>query len=160
MPRRTSLILLVLSGLVACSPTSPGERLQGEIVRLQSRLVAPCCWTQTLDNHESPLARSLRDEITLRLGRGEDPATIEADLIARHGPRIRAAGDDVDLDLVPWVGAGAALVALLVGTLLGLRWVRRGRALGPSGAAAAAPTPAAADDRLEQQLDDELDRMD
>lgn len=154
---------VLLLGLVcACAPASPQERLQGEIIRLEARLVAPCCWTQTLDNHESALARTLREEIVLRLGRGEDAGAIEADLVTRYGPRIRATGDGVDLNLVPIVGAVSALLAFLAATLLSLRWVRRGRALAPAAAVVAVPAPGApaALDRFDDQLDEELERMD
>ena len=42
---------------------------------LEGRLVAPCCWTQTLAVHESPLARDSLDE---RLGEELDAIVGEA----------------------------------------------------------------------------------
>lgn len=57
---------------------------------LEERLLAPCCWNQTLDIHASPLASSIRSEIRRRLEAGESVAQVEADLVARHGERIRA----------------------------------------------------------------------
>ncbi len=57
---------------------------------LEERLLAPCCWNQTLDIHASPLASSIRSEIRRRLEAGETVAQVEADLVARHGERIRA----------------------------------------------------------------------
>jgi hypothetical protein len=50
-----------------------------EARRLESYLVAPCCWTEPLDVHDSPLAHDLRDEISARLGRGEPALAIERD---------------------------------------------------------------------------------
>jgi len=151
---RAAIVLLGL--LSACAPASPQERLQGEIIRLEARLVAPCCWTQTLDNHESPVAHALREEIARRLGQGEAAAAIEADLVARYGPNIRATGDGVDLEAIPVVGAAAAALAILLAALVSVRWVRRGRAIGM--AAAVAPSPAIADP-LDERLDEELDRL-
>lgn len=57
---------------------------------LEAHLLAPCCWRETLAEHQSQLASTLRAEIRRRLAGGESVAHLEADLIARHGPRIRA----------------------------------------------------------------------
>ena len=57
---------------------------------LEAHLLAPCCWRETLAEHQSQLASTLRDEIRTRLAGGESVARLEADLIARHGPRIVA----------------------------------------------------------------------
>jgi cytochrome c-type biogenesis protein CcmH len=125
------------------------ERIPGA-ERLEGRLLAPCCWNQTLDTHGSEIAYSLRREIRTRLKGGESPDKVEADLIARYGTRLRAVPDRVPLDTVAlfgWVGLGVTglgLAALL------LRWRRR-RAL-PAGAEAASPARDAFDDRLDAEL--------
>lgn len=95
---------------------------------LEGRLMAPCCWIQTLDVHESPLARELRSEVHARLGAGESTVAIEADLVERYGERIRAV--PVGTDPRRAIGLGSVLVvagsgALLLGWLV--RVVRRGR---------------------------------
>jgi len=99
---------------------------------LEGRLLAPCCWVQTLDVHESPLAGELRSEVHARLHAGEAVSVVEADLVARYGERIRAvpAGSD------PRRGIGLASAGLVVVTGALLLWlfvrrVRRGRATTP-----------------------------
>lgn len=76
-------------------------------------LLAPCCWQQTLDVHESPLATELREEIRGRLIAHETPEAIETDMVSRYGDRIRAVpkGGDPRLPL----GLLTVGLALLVG---------------------------------------------
>lgn len=57
---------------------------------LEAHLLAPCCWRETLAAHQSQLASTLRQEIERRLAGGESIDHLEADLVARHGHRIRA----------------------------------------------------------------------
>lgn len=125
------------------------ERIPGA-ERLEGRLLAPCCWNQTLDTHGSEIAYTLRREIRTRLKSGESPDQVEADLVARYGPRLRAVPDRVPLEtaaLFGWLAlgaAGAGLAALL------LRWRSR-RAL-PAVSEPANPARDVLDDRLDAEL--------
>lgn len=125
------------------------ERIPGA-ERLEGRLLAPCCWNQTLDTHGSEVAYSLRREIRTRLKAGASAEQIEADLVGRYGQRLRAVPDRVPLDtaaLIGWVGfglTGFGLAALL------LRWRRRRGA--PVGSEAVGGSRDALDDRLDAEL--------
>lgn len=138
----------------AASADTGARPVEGEIA-LESRLIAPCCWTQTLDVHESPLASSLRSEIHARLGRGESTDVVEADLVERYGERLRAVPRGSDSRrAVPVIVAASMLVSAL-----GLAWiVRRWRSRAPSASEPRA-VPSSRDD-YDDLLDDELRRMD
>ncbi len=146
----------VLAGPAAAQPRGPAEGaapgaespVAGERALL-GRLLAPCCEAQTLDVHASPLAVELRAEIRRRLIAGETPEAIEADLVSRFGPRIRAVAPG---DPSGSVALGLALLAIGAGGGLFLvvrRWTRR------PGAPALEPA-AAARDAWDERLDDEL----
>ncbi len=119
---------------------------------LAERLVAPCCWRESLRGHPSPLADDLRREIRDRLAAGEPAERIEQDLITRFGPRIRAFSPDWDPRStagVIWFSVATASLALVV------LWTRRQRRqVLPLGSGTAGPHDA----RLERLLDDALDR--
>src|SRR5881394_2020769 len=73
--------------------TEAGEDLQSYVEgagRLEGRIMAPCCWNQTIDIHGSEAAYELRREIRKRLKAGESPDTNEPSLVTRFGPRILA----------------------------------------------------------------------
>ncbi|WP_394839652.1 cytochrome c-type biogenesis protein CcmH [Pendulispora rubella] len=124
----------------------------GEAI-LEGRLLAPCCWTQTLDIHESPLATELRTEIHGRLDQGESVETIEEDLVARYGERIRAIPKGRD----PRVAVTFASASVMLLSAIGLLWLWR-RWTRPR-TAPAAPR-AVRHDEYDARLDDELRELD
>ena len=125
----------------------PGAR------ELEGKLIAPCCWTQTLDIHDSPIAEQLRAEISQRLKRGEPAANIEDDLAARYGEKIRAVprGEDPRQALPVLVGGAMGIAAIWL-VWLGISWLRRSK-----GAPASQAPPEA--QQWDKQLDDELEHM-
>jgi cytochrome c-type biogenesis protein CcmH len=128
-------------------PPAPGER------GLESRLLAPCCNTQTLDAHESEPAQTLRLEIRGRLYAGEPVESVEASIVERYGEGVRAAPRHDPLRLV---AAGVLVAVVLAGVgLLGL--LRRWRRGGP--AVAIAPAGTAAADAYDARLDAELSEL-
>lgn len=150
---RLAVVLAFAFGLYGlCSP-APAQAADASA--LESRLMAPCCWEQTLDVHQSPLAEQLRAEIRARLAAGESEAAIEADLIARYGERVSALRD-------PGVLGGAMLAIGAVGlaTILGLAFaIRRWTRKGAERAREASPAPHEARDAEDDRLDDELAAM-
>lgn len=102
-----------------------GSATEGELA-LQSRLLAPCCWKQTLDVHESELSTTLRDEIHRRLLEGEPPGAIEESLVQRFGEKIRAVPKGGDFrDVIPLFVGGAMVLSAIGIFFLVRRWRRR-----------------------------------
>ena len=136
-----------------------GEKVPGA-ERLEGRLLAPCCWAQTLDIHGSEIANALRKEIRARLKAGETADAVEASLVARYGEKIRAVPDRVPLDKMGGLGwLGVASAAGLIGMVL-WRWRQRGQASETGafkGSHRASDKEAAASD---ERLDSELKRLD
>ena len=94
------------SNVSAASSTSQSER------RIEAHLLAPCCYVQTQEAHQSPLATRLRAEIQARLMRDENEMRIESDLVARNGRRVRAVPPGFDVDkLGAWMCASTVLVS-------------------------------------------------
>jgi cytochrome c-type biogenesis protein CcmH len=97
--------------LCACSTEARGDEGAHAV---EGRLLAPCCWTQTLDIHESEPASALRTEIHERLQHGERGAAIEDDLAARYGERIRAVNKGGDArNAIPAISAFGMLASAL-----------------------------------------------
>jgi cytochrome c-type biogenesis protein CcmH len=116
---------------------------------LYGRLIAPCCWNQTLDIHDSEIATQLRVEIAERLTRGEPALAIEDDLAARFGARIRAVPRAQDPRQSMALSVVSGLTLLLLGLfVLAFRWTR----------ARAIALEELADDEYDARLDQELSR--
>ena len=127
IPRR-ALTFTAIAALVTVTAPATASPRTGAARELEGRLIAPCCWTQTLDIHDSPIADQLRTEIATRLHAGEPAAKIEDDLAARYGEKIRAVprGQDPRVALPVVVGAAMSLAVVWLGWL-GVSWLRRAR---------------------------------
>ncbi|MEB2313527.1 MAG: cytochrome c-type biogenesis protein CcmH [Polyangiaceae bacterium] len=124
---------------------------------LEGKLIAPCCWMQTVDIHDSPIALELRGEVRRRLRAGESEDAILASMVSRYGERVLAVPPGNPLKTTAVILAlvfGAAGVG--AGGLL-VRWRRRARAA--ESAAEAAPATPATRDALDDRIDDELGTM-
>ena len=134
-----------------------GADIQGDVPgasAIEGRLMAPCCWTQTIDIHDSEISLSMRHEIRRRLRNGESPDAIQASFVQRYGPKILAVqpnsplkGVFIGLSLVIG-GAGVASV-LMIG-----RWRKR------SASAPAETKPTETRDKWDDKLDAELRELD
>lgn len=127
---------------------APGER------ELLGRLVAPCCWNQTLDIHGGAAPDRLRAEIRARLHAGESAEAIEADFVKRYGPEVKAQSNSSGLAWTSIVVVGLAIIAALFLILTARRWLRSGRR------AAAAPITKDQPDAWDARIDEELRALD
>lgn len=153
MTRAALLVLAIVAGGTACGR-------QGEAVpaaqQLERRLLAPCCWRQTLEDHDSPAATALRSEIQQRLAAREPASAIEADLVARYGDKLRALPPGGD---PRWVIGIAALGAMIVSMLAIVGTVRR-RGRRPAPPPPIPPLSSAESLAYADRLDDELAELD
>jgi cytochrome c-type biogenesis protein CcmH len=121
---------------------------------LEGRLLAPCCWNQTLDIHGSETANELRREIRRRLQGGESQEAIESSIVLRYGEKIRAVPPGSPLKTTAILLLGVMGVAGVGAAFMLKSWRRRSQAGRPAPASGEAKR-----DRYDDQIDDELDRM-
>src|SRR4051812_44996973 len=125
-----------------------GEDLQEYVEgasRLEGRIMAPCCWNQTIDIHGSEPAYELRREIRKRLKAGESPDAIEASFVTRFGPKILAVPDSSPLGSLATVLSLAFGGAGVAGYFMLKRWSRAGKTSDAKKAEKSAATPAKPD---------------
>jgi cytochrome c-type biogenesis protein CcmH len=180
MSRRSRCSSWLLAGCLSLAPalafaegehpahvpaTEVGEDLQAYVPgasRLEGRIMAPCCWNQTIDIHGSEPSYQLRREIRRRLKAGEAADAIEASFVERYGSKILAVPDSSPL------GGLATLLALafggvgVAGYFMLKRWSRVGKpAAGKSPkdpGDSAKPKRDALDDRLDRELSEIRDQ--
>lgn len=119
-------------------------------LELERRILAPCCYRQSLEDHESPIARMLRQEIERRIAAGEPAEDIENDLVQRYGMNVRAAPP------ARWAVVLTVIATIAAGMMLVLRLVRR---KDPRFARTSSPI-LDEDCKYADQLDDELATVD
>jgi cytochrome c-type biogenesis protein CcmH len=134
------------------------DDIQGDVPgasAIEGRLMAPCCWTQTIDIHGSEISIAMRHEIRRRLRNGESADTIQASFVQRYGPKILAVqpnsplkGVFIGLSIVMG-GAGVASVLMLG------RWRKRSESGDPP-----ETKRSEARDKWDDKLDAELHDLD
>ncbi|MDQ2645770.1 MAG: cytochrome c-type biogenesis protein CcmH [Myxococcota bacterium] len=124
---------------------------------LEGKIIAPCCWNQTIDIHGSEISTQLRVEIRKRLTAGETPEAIEASLVQRYGQKVIAVPQGSRL------GATGVLLAIAMGAagVFAFSLLRRWRdRVAPPPPKREGEEPASATPALDSRLDAELAALD
>ena len=137
-----ALLAMLASLLVVASAEADAAR------RLEQRLLAPCCYKQTMDTHDSELNSTLRRELRARVAAGGAEALIEADFVRRFGERVRAVPLTSPLQSV-------ALALMCVFVVAGFWLWRHARRLVAEPALEPSPALSEYDAVLERELRDE-----
>jgi cytochrome c-type biogenesis protein CcmH len=132
LPSALAALLLLGALAAAAAPPAQPDAAEARVRALEAKLMAPCCYTQTIDLHESDIARQMRSEVRAWVAQGLSDQQILDRYVARYGPRILAVPPAQGFNrLLYWMPYLVALV-LLVGVCLTLWvWYRRGH--GPGG---------------------------
>jgi cytochrome c-type biogenesis protein CcmH len=142
---------LLVAGMFVLQPSPDVER---EARALEAMLIAPCCFSQQVSVHQSGAADEVRQDVRLRLARGETREQIVQAYVDQYGKRILAQppaeGFDRALYVLPPL--------LLLGSAAMVIWlVRR---FSSRAVAVAEPARAVPAGDYDQKLDDELRDLD
>jgi cytochrome c-type biogenesis protein CcmH len=171
--RKILVLVLALAGLSFASPARadephavpvPSAGANADLrsfvpgaAALEGRILAPCCWNQTVDIHGSEISNAIRREIRTRLRAGESADAIQASFVERYGPKILAMPADSPLASIAVTVIVAIAGAGVAGFFMLRRWRAAGTAKKPGKKGEA---DAAADARLDARLDAELRALD
>lgn len=157
---KVRILLAVLVGLALVAVVGSASAEPASAKYVEGRLLAPCCYQQTLDIHESELASALRVEVDGRVARGESAAAIEEDMVARYGERVRAVPKGAEPRGAITIVGGFVVLTSFLG-MLGLvrRWSRRASKESPEPARSRASSRTA-DVALDQRIDADLRALD
>ena len=144
---------LVLTLALVAAPAALTPQQHAEIRRVEDRLLAPCCYSQSVAEHMSPVAEQMRQEITEMVAAGESEPAIINHYKTMYGERIL---------IIPSGETGRILFTLpALGVVLGaalLFLFLRGALKRKVNAAAASAN--AAPDRSRQVFREQFDRLD
>ena len=126
----TAIIHAIALFAVALTPTQ-----QAHVKKLEHTLMAPCCYSQTIDEHMSQEAADMRAEVEQMVGNGKSDREILAFYRKKYGETILASPDGLSGTLLAVVPILLCSVSCLFLVLLIRGWNRRqgtvGRAAAP-----------------------------
>ena len=120
---RIRLVFAILSLAAALSAQTSGDR-QARVLKLESSLLAPCCWAEPVSTHRSEVALQMREEIAGFVNQGKTDQEVLDYYKQKYGLRILVEPEGALwwwMHVVPFVvlGIGAVVVVLLM-----KRWLR------------------------------------
>jgi cytochrome c-type biogenesis protein CcmH len=125
--RNTALrAVLVFSALAValfgtCTASGAENGPDAALVRdIEDQLIAPCCWTQPISEHDSAIAEQMRGEVQQMVAAGMSRDAILDRYVSQYGERIlvtpRAEGFNRLVYILPWLALflGAAVLLVLL----------------------------------------------
>jgi uncharacterized iron-regulated membrane protein/cytochrome c-type biogenesis protein CcmH/NrfF len=149
------LLIMLAASSTALSQTGPPSLTSAQVARIrkiEGRLMAPCCYTQTILDHDSQVAVEMRNEVTALVASGKSEEEIITYYRTKYGETILVVPDG-------WSGkflTATPLLLFIASTGLLVLFIRK--AVGTNGRLIAqnAPPLASARDDLKQRIRDEL----
>jgi cytochrome c-type biogenesis protein CcmH len=156
-PKASRIIAGVATGIILLAILSPGAETgkpADKAREIEDQLIAPCCWSQPVSQHDSEVSQQIRDEVSKMLAAGKSRDEILDFFIARYGERIlvtpRAKGFNTLVYILPWA-------ALPIGAWILVLLIRKLRSSAPSPAPAPSPVP---DSRYASVIEKEMRELD
>jgi cytochrome c-type biogenesis protein CcmH len=154
--------LMVVAGPAAAADgalTPEQEKLASQI---DGKLIAPCCWTQTVSLHESQKAEEIKMQVRLFLAQGKGEGEILDNFVGQYGEQILAAPRASGFNLLAYLLPLTVLVVGLGGiALLVVRWRTRQPAMVPVAVESRrSPSGDEEADDLRRRLEDDLSHFD
>jgi cytochrome c-type biogenesis protein CcmH len=145
-------VAILLSALVSFG--AEATQAKDKAREIEDNLVAPCCWSQPVSQHDSEISSQIRNEVSRMVAAGKSRDEILDFYIAKYGERIlvtpRAKGFNSLAYILPWA-------ALPIGAWVLILLLRKLRS--PASAPAPSPLPVA-DSRYDSVIEKEMKEMD
>lgn len=111
------LVVIVLAGFANAM-----DSIEQKAQTIDKKLIAPCCWTATLDQHFSEVSEQMKAEIRDRLSQGQPEEQILGYFEGKYGERILSQPKPTGFNLSIWI---FPFVALGFGAFLLSRVLRK-----------------------------------
>jgi len=142
----TALILSLLwTAAVFCSDSEQNTAMVRDI---EDHLIATCCWSQPISQHESSVSEQMREEVRTMVAAGKTREEIMDHFVALHGEKVLAVPRPIGFNRLVYILPG---VALVFGTWFLIVRLKRLRV--PVPASSPVPTP---DSRYASVIEKEL----
>jgi cytochrome c-type biogenesis protein CcmH len=118
-----ALLVSLAAALLLWSTISFGagtKQASDKAREIEDNLIAPCCWSQPVSQHDSDIAQQIRSEVSSMVAAGKSREEILNYYVSKYGERIlvtpRARGFNTLAYILPWAALpiGAWFLTLLL----------------------------------------------
>jgi cytochrome c-type biogenesis protein CcmH len=120
-------MISIILALVLTNPASVARTDTGEIRKIEERLLAPCCYTQSIAEHGSDIAVQMRSEVTEMVAEGKTEEEIVDHYRNMYGDRILVVPDGLTGKILFSLPVVTAVLACLVLSVCFRRMLRSGK---------------------------------
>ena len=127
--------IFLISGMLwfaissAVAQSSPTAAQRAIIQRLEHRLMAPCCYTQTISDHMSEISYQMRNEVASMVMAGRSEEEIVGYYRKQYGDKILVVPDGASGAVAFAVPPTVLLTGILLLTWMLRRWHKRSKFL-------------------------------
>lgn len=150
-------MILIGLFLVPLVTLAQENSLEQKAQALDKRLIAPCCWTSTLDQHFSQESEEMKSELRQLLAQGQSEEQVLDHFEKKFGERILSQPKAAGFNLTVWY---FPVLALSFGLILLIRVLRKRK--GPieeiTNTLTLATSTPEKDEKYKKMIDDELYR--
>ncbi|HTQ61464.1 MAG TPA: cytochrome c-type biogenesis protein CcmH [Candidatus Solibacter sp.] len=107
-------MLSMILALILVNPASLSTAQSAEIQKVEKRLLAPCCYTQSIAEHGSDIAVQMRGEVAEMVADGQSEREIVEHYRSIYGNRILIVPDGITGKILFGLPVAIALLACLV----------------------------------------------
>jgi cytochrome c-type biogenesis protein CcmH len=116
--------IAVLLALAASLFAQPGSEAQRRIESLENKLLAPCCWAETIAGHRSDVALQMKAEIVKFVAEGKTDRQILDHYKQQYGERILVEPEGARWWIMNVVPLSMLACGLVVVGLVLRKWLR------------------------------------
>lgn len=145
----------MLMALILVNTTSLTNTQKAELRRIEERLLAPCCYTQSIAVHGSEIARQMRTEVAEMVAEGRTEEEIVDHYKSLYGNRILIVPDGVTAKILFSLPVVTSALASLVLFMCIGKMLRSGRKRLP----AQDQTPYATTKPLRERMEHEIGEL-
>jgi cytochrome c-type biogenesis protein CcmH/NrfF len=132
VPKGTAVIRFARALAVLCllaAPVGAAPSLEDQVYAIARELMCQVCAGQTVAESNSQLAQQMRDEIRVRVGRGESREQILAFFVGQFGESVLATPPRRGVGLLVWL---TPLIAFALGAAILVRFLQSARRRTPN----------------------------
>ncbi len=111
----SSLIPVFFAAILSFAAEDP--QIEARVREIEHNLIAPCCWTQPVSQHDSEISRKIRKEVREMVAAGMSREEILNHYVAQYGERIlampRPRGFNALVYVLPWIALFLGIMLLV-----------------------------------------------